>query len=325
MGTPERSERAVMLRQSVHDALARARDRHDGRLSRFLATIEPQAIREGLTKDDFYRAARLEQIDQLSLSKLSRLQDLLERAGYVEGVHDEGSELQRAILALSRITRAPEKFRRALPCSLFCLRNSYLVPGQINVSYVEITAEDLTLRYRETRAGSLGAASQRSVLTGTLLHHDDLDDVYYVIGLNEFRTSFAVEEATNVHANLVSLSILRQCHPDRFDAFVGIHLGVMPDNNPLFPAAPFASRVLLIETIRTLADASRCGLIQNHPAPDILAAPDWLPAERQLVKRYLSAGGLSNAPDGNYDLLVASTATPSRATPRRGRARPTTR
>lgn len=306
MGTAERSERAVALRQSVRDALDRAREAHDGRLSRFLLAIESLALREGLTKDDFYRAARAEQIDRLSLSKLSRLQDVLERAGYGEAVPEEGSQLQRAILALSRITRTPEKFRRSLPRTLFCLRNSYLVPGQVNVSFVEITAEDLSLRYRETRAGSLGQASQRAVLTGTLLHHDDLDDVYYVIGLNEFRTSFAVEEATNVHSNLVSLSILRQCRSDSFEAFHGIHLGVMPDNNPDFPAAPFASRVLLVETSQTLADASRRGLIQNHPAADILQRPAWLPGERRLLKRYLPDGGLSNAPARNYDLLVAS-------------------
>ena len=137
---------------------------------------------------------------------------------------------------------------------------------------------------------------------------------------SHFSGQKAVEEATSVHANLVSLSILRQCRPDGFDGFHGIHLGVMPDNNPDFPAAPFASKVLLVETAQSLADASRRGLIQNHPADGILTTPAWLPAERQRIKRHLPAGGLSNAADGNYDLLVASLRTPLR-TSRRNRAR----
>ncbi len=306
MGSPDKSERAALLRRSVHDALARARDRFDGRLSRFLLEVEVQADRAGLTKDDFYRAARADTVDQLSLSKLSRLQEVLEGAGLVESLPDEGSELQRAILALSRITRTPEKFRRSLPQTLFCLRRSYLTPGDVNVSFVEISAEDTTIRYRETRAGSLGAASQRAVLTGTILHHDDLDDVYYVIGLNEYRTSFAVEEATSVHANLVALSILRQRDPGSFDVFDGIHIGVMPDNNPDHPSAPYAARVVLIGTTMTLQEAARAGLIQNHPEATLESHAGWGAHERRLLRKYHPLDAVGNAPDGIYDLLVAS-------------------
>lgn len=297
----------------MQDALAKARDRFDGRLSRFLVHIDTAAQRAGLTKDDFYRAARAETVDQLSLSKLSRLQEVLERAGLVDALPEEGSELQRAILALSRITRTPERFRRALPRALFCLRRSYLVPGDVNVSYVEITAEDTTLRYRETRAGSLGAASQRAVLTGTILHHDDLDDVYYVIGLNEYRTSFAVEEATSVHANLVSLSILRQRDPESFDAFDGVHMGVLPDNNPAHPSAPYAARVVLFATGMTLAEAARAGLIQNHPADALAAHPGWGSRERRWLAKYHPLDAVANAPDGIFDLLVSSAPAKARA------------
>lgn len=316
MGTPERSERAAALRQSVQQALARARERHDGRLSRFILTVEPEAIREGLTKDDFYRAAREDQVMQLSVSKLSRLEDILERAGLVER-EEAGSELQRAILALSRITRAPEKFRRTLPKRMFCLRRSYLVPGTVNISFVEITAEDLTIRYEETRAGSLGAASQRAVLTGTVLHHDDQDDLYYVIGLNEFRTSFAVEATTSVHASLVALTILRQCAPDSFEAFQGIHLGVMPDNNPDHPSSPYSARLLLVDATQTLAEAAQQGLIQNHEEATLHAHPGWTRAEKRLLGRYLGEGALSNAPDPRYDLLVTGPARAARGTRRR--------
>lgn len=304
MGTPERSERATALRRSVQQALARARERHDGRLSRFILTVETEALREGLTKDDFYRAARADEGMPLSVSKLSRLEDILERAGLVER-EEAASELQRAILALSRITRAPEKFRRTLPKRMFCLRRSYLVPGTVNISFVEITAEDLTIRYEETRAGSLGAASQRAVLTGTVLHHDDQDDLYYVIGLNEFRTSFAVEASTSVHASLVALTILRQCTPETFEAFVGIHLGVMPDNNPDHPSSPYGARLLLIDASQTLAEAAHRGLIQNHAETTLAAHPGWQAGERRRLKRYLGPGTLSNAPDPRYDLLVA--------------------
>ncbi|MBI1394490.1 MAG: hypothetical protein GC151_00810 [Betaproteobacteria bacterium] len=305
MGTSERSERAAALRESVMQALAKARERHEGRLSRFLVTVEPDAIRAGLTKDDFYRAARPDLADQLSLSKLSRLQEILERAGVVEPTAEQGSELQRAILALSRITRTPERFRRTLPRRMFCLRRSYLVPRTVNVSFVEISAEDLTVRYQETRAGSLGAASQRAVLTGTVLHHDDLDDLYYVIGLNEFRTNFAVEEATSVHANLVALTILRQCERESFEAFEGIHLGVMPDNNPDHPSAPYAAKLLLVETEQSLPEAAHRGLIQNHAEDGLMTLAGWLPAERQRLARHLVPGCLSNDPDPAYDLLVA--------------------
>ncbi len=307
MGSPDQSERTRHLRRSVFEALNRARERHDGRLSRLLLAVEIPASREGLTKDDFYRAAREETLEQLSASKLSRLLTVLESAGFVEGQPDTSSGLQRAIGALSHVTRAPERFRRALPRSMFCLRRSYLAPHQVNVSFVEMTADDLTLRYRETRAGSLGAASQRAVLEGTILHHDDLDDVYYVIGLTEYRTSFAVEEATSVHANLVVLSILRQCDPSSFAAFRGIHLGVLPENNPRHHAAPYAARLLMIETARTLAQAAQAGLIQNHPVASVDAHPGWTAAERRLLRRH-SIEAVSNEPEPDYGLLIASSA-----------------
>lgn len=83
MGSTDRSERVVLLRRAVLDALEAARDRHGGRLSSAYEALEPHATREGLTRDDFYRAARRETVEKLSQSKLARLKVVLEQAGLV--------------------------------------------------------------------------------------------------------------------------------------------------------------------------------------------------------------------------------------------------
>lgn len=308
MGSPDRSERTLRLRTSVLEAMARARDQYHGRVSDFIVATAAQAARDGLTKDDFYRATNADSIDKLSGSKLSRMQALLERLGLAFPHGEPGSELQRAVFALSRTSQPAEAFRRALPRSYLCLRRSYLNVGQINVSFVEMLAEDTTIHYRETRAGSLGAASQRAVLEGTILYPDPLADLYYVIGLNQFRTNFAVEEATSVRANMVSLSILRRLNADTYEGFHGIHAGVTPDNNPDFPSAPYAAKLLLIETGMTLAAAARAGLVQSHAATQFPNLAGIGAAERQLLKRHFDPTRLANDADPTYGLLIVPAA-----------------
>jgi hypothetical protein len=313
LGTTDRSERVVLLRRTVLDALERARDQHDGRLSAAYESLEPHATREGLTRDDFYRAARRETVEKLSQSKLARLKAVLEQAGLVSGAAEPGAALVSAIEALSRKSLLPERLRRELPRTMLCLRRSYLVPGAVNVSHVEITFDDLVIHYRETRAGSLGAASQRSEIRGTVLHHEDVDGLLYVLGHNEFRTSFAVEETVSAHSNIVVLSVLRPCAPPSFAALEGIHVGVTPDNNPDCPDTPYAAVQVLIETSRTLSDAARAGLIQNHALADLLRTPAWNESERSLLRRTDATRRLATGLDSRYGLFMAAPPVPARA------------
>lgn len=307
MGTTDRSERVALLRRSVLDALERARDSHAGRLSAAYEALEPQATREGLTRDDFYRAARRETIEKLSQSKLARLRDVLEQAGFVAVASEPGAELVGAIEALSRASLMPERLRRELPRTMLCLRRSYLVPDAVNVSHVEITFDDLVIHYRETRAGSLGASSQRSEIRGTVLHHEDVEGLLYVVGHNEFRTSFAVEETVSARSNIVVLSVLRPCEPPSLSALEGIHVGVVPDNNPDFPDMPYAAAQVLVATSRSLTDAARAGLIQNHSASALLDGPAWNDAERVLLCRIDAVRRLAAGVDPRYGLFMVAT------------------
>lgn len=321
MGSPDRSERVLLLRRSVQDALERARDREEGRLSLVYERLEAHATREGLTRDDFYRASRRETADLLSQSKLSRLHAVLEAAGLVAPAADGGTDLTRAIESLSRTSLLPERLRRALPRQLLCFRHSYLVPDAINVSHVEITYDDLVIHYRETRAGSLGAASQRSEIRGTVLHHEDLADLFHVVGHNEVRTTFAVEEAVSSRANIVVLSVLRPCEPPSLAALEGVHVGVTPENNPDFPSAPYAARLVLVETGRTLADAAKSGLIQNHPVGDLADAPGWTAEERRRLRSLDVIARLGIGCDARYGLLVAGRHAPAAPAANRRRRR----
>ncbi len=306
LGSTDRSDRVVLLRRAVVDALDLARERHGGRLSVAYDALEPMATREGLTRDDFYRAARRETIEKLSQSKLSRLKAVLEAAGLVVQTEEPGAELVRAIEALSRTALTPERLRRELPRTMLCLRRSYLAPDSVNVAHVEITFDELVVHYRETRAGSLGAASQRSEIRGTLLYHEDVNDLLYVVGHNEVRTSFAVEDTVSSRSTIVVLSVLRPCLSSSLAALDGIHVGVMPDNNPDFPARPYAGAQVLIETSRALADAARAGLIQNHALGDLLRAPAWSKPELALLKRIDVAARLAAQPDPRYGLYVVA-------------------
>ncbi len=324
MGSTDRSERVIVLRRTVFEALERARERHDGRLSAAYEALEPQATREGLTRDDFYRAARRETVEKLSQSKLARLKAVLEGAGLVTDVTEPGAELVGAIEALSRTSLMPERLRRELPRSMFCLRRSYLVPDAVNVSHVEITFDDLVIHYRETRAGSLGASSQRSEIRGTVLHHEDVEGLLYVVGHNEFRTSFAVEETVSARSNIVVLSVLRPCEPPSLSALEGIHVGVIPDNNPDYPDLPYAAAQVLVETSRSLGEAARAGLIQNHSLNDLLRAPAWNEAERALLGRVDVIRRLAAGVDPRYGLFMV--AAPNAAAPRsKADAKPRTR
>jgi len=317
LGSNDRSERVILLRRAVLDALERARERHDGRLSAAYESLEPHATREGLTRDDFYRAARRETVEKLSQSKLARLKVVLEQAGLVTSAAEPGAELVGAIEALSRTSLMPERLRRDLPRKMLCLRRSYLVPGAVNVSHVEITFDDLVIHYRETRAGSLGAASQRSEIRGTVLHHEDIDGVLYVLGHNEFRTSFAVEEMVSTRSNIVVLSVLRPCNPPSLSALEGIHVGVTPENNPDHPDVPYAAPQVLIETSRTLAEAARAGLVQNHPVTDLLAAPAWNDTERALLRQIDVMRRLAGGTDPRYGLFMATPPSPARTSVKR--------
>lgn len=306
LGSSDRSERVILLRRAVLDALDRARERFDGRLSSAYEALEPHATREGLTRDDFYRAARRETVEKLSQSKLARLKAVLEEAGFVASAAEPGAELVGAIEALSRTSHMPERLRRDLPRTMLCLRRSYLVPGAVNVSHVEITFDDLVIHYRETRAGSLAAASQRSEIRGTVLHHEDVDGLLYVLGHNEFRTSFAVEETVSARSNIVVLSVLRPCAPPSLAALEGIHVGVTPDNNPDCPDTPYAAAQVLIETSRTLAESARAGLIQNHPMADLLSVPAWSDPERALLRRIDVLRRLAAGADTRYGLFMVT-------------------
>lgn len=317
MGSTDRSERVVLLRRAVLDALEAARERHGGRLSAAYEALEPHATREGLTRDDFYRAARRDTVEKLSQSKLARLKGVLEQAGLVARASDPGAELVGAIEALSRASRMPERLRRELPRTMLCLRRSYLVPDAVNVSYVEITYDDAVIHYRETRAGSLGAASQRSEIRGTVLHHEDLEGLLYVVGHNEFRTSFAVEETVSARSNIVVLSVLRPCEPPSLAAFEGIHVGVTPDNNPDRPDTPYAAAQVLIASSRTLGDAARAGLIQNHAVDGLMRISAWTEDERTALERLDVGRRLVATADPRYGLIMvsppASPARPKRA------------
>jgi len=317
MGSPDRSERVLLLRRSVHDALERAREREGGRLSAVYERLEPAATREGLTRDDFYRAGRRESVDKLSQSKLERLRAVLEAAGLVADAADPGAGLVQAIEALSRTALLPERLRRELPRRLLCLRRSHLVPGAVNVSHVEITYDDLVIHYRETRAGSLGSSSQRSEIRGTVLHHEDLADLLYVVGHNEFRTNFAVEEAVSTRSHIVVLSVLRPCEPPSLDALEGVHVGVTPENNSDHPAVPYASRVLLLKTDLALGEAARAGLIQNHAMDGLAKAPGWDDAMRRRLARLDVPARLSGHCDPRYGFMLAT----GSATPPTSRAR----
>lgn len=317
MGSPDRSERVLLLRRAVQDALERARDAAGGRLSTVVERLEPHATREGLTRDDFYRASRRETVDKLSQSKLSRLKAVLESAGLVTAQPGAGDGLVHAIESLSRSSMLPERLRRSLPRRMLCFRRSYLVPDAINVSHVEITYDDLVIHYRETRAGSLGSTSQRSEIRGTVLHHEELADLFHIVGHNEFRTSFAVEEAVSTRANIVVLSILRPCDPPSLAALEGVHLGVTPDNNADWPAVPYAAKVVLAETSRDLADAARAGLIQNHPLATITRVPGWSATERRQLDRLDLPSRLAGECDAKYGLMLAGPAARTRAAPGR--------
>lgn len=319
MGSPDRSERIVLLRRSVLDALERAREREGGRLSVVYEQLEPAATREGLTRDDFYRAGRRETVDKLSQSKLERLRAVLEAAGLVAETADAGAGLVHAIEALSRTALLPERLRRELPRRLLCFRRSYLVPGAVNVSHVEITYDDLVIHYRETRAGSLGSTSQRSEIRGTVLHHEDLADLLYVVGHNEFRTNFAVEEAVSTRSHIVVLSVLRPCEPPSLEALEGVHVGVTPDNNPDHPAMPYAARVVLVRTDLDLVDAARAGLIQNHPIDALIDAPGWDDATRRRLVHLDVPVRLSGGCDPQYGLMLATGASAPSPRSRTGR------
>lgn len=313
MGSTDRSERIVLLRRAVLDGLEAARDRHGGRLSAAYEALEPQATREGLTRDDFYRAARRETVEKLSQSKLARLNAVLEQAGLVASAAEPGAELVGAIEALSRASLMPERLRRELPRTMLCFRRSYLVPAAVNVSHVEITCDDAVIHYRETRAGSLGAASQRSEIRGTVLHHEDVEGLLYVVGHNEFRTSFAVEETVSARSNIVVLSVLRPCEPPSLSAFEGIHVGVTPDNNPDRPDTPYAAAQVLVSSSRTLSESARAGLIQNHPLEDLLRGPAWTQDERATLERLDVERRLAATTDPRYGLyMVSPPASPAR-------------
>lgn len=302
-----------LLRRTVLDALEAARDRHGGRLSSAYEVLEPHATREGLTRDDFYRAARRGTVEKLSQSKLARLKAVLEQAGLVVRSAVPGAELVGAIEALSRTSLMPERLRRELPRTMLCFRRSYLIPDAVNVSHVEITHDDTVIHYRETRAGSLGAASQRSEIRGTVLHHEDVEGLLYVVGHNEFRTNFAVEETVTTRSNIVVLSVLRPCEPPSLAAFEGIHVGVTPDNNPDRPDRPYAAAQVLIASSRTLVEAARAGLIQNHLLADLPRRPVWADEERAALKRLDVVRRLAAAADPRYGLfMVAPAASPPR-------------
>lgn len=318
MGSTDRSERVLLLRRAVFEALAQARDRHGGRLSSAYEALESRATREGLTRDDFYRAARRETVEKLSQSKLARLKAVLEQAGLVKAVAEPGAELVGAIEALSRTSLMPERLRRELPRAMLCFRRSYLVPDAVNVSHVEITYDDMVIHYRETRAGSLGAASQRSEIRGTVLHREDVDGLLYVVGHNEFRTSFAVEETVSARSNIVVLSVLQPCEPPSLSAFEGLHVGVTPDNHPDRPDTPYAAAQVLVESSRTLLEAARAGLIQNHGLADLLRVPPWNEAERTLLRRLDVARRLAAAADPRYGLYMVSPATAAPSRVKRG-------
>lgn len=313
MGTADRSEHTERLRAQVLDALGQARERHHGRLSRFIVKAAAQAARTGLTKDDFYRAAQPEKIGQLSASKLARLLALLAKTGFTPAGVEPGAALRGAVLALSRTSHPPDTFRDTLPRAWFCLRRSYLAPRQVNVSYVEMAADETAIRYRETRAGSSGANSQRAVVEGALSMPDADEEIYYVVGLTEFRTSLAVEATTSVRANQVSLSVLRPCRAGSSAALHGIHAGVLPDNNPDFPLTPYAARLLLIETTLTLAQAAQRGLVQNHPAADVPRLKGWGAGERALLKLHYGPCLQRNTLDPRYGLLISGGAGDERA------------
>jgi hypothetical protein len=317
LGSTDRSERIVLLRRAVFDALQAARDRHGGKLSSAYEALEPHATRGGLTRDDFYRAARRETVEKLSQSKLARLKAVLEQAGLVRSPAEPGAEFVGAIEALSRAALMPERLRRELPRTMLCLRRSYLVPDAVNVSHVEITYDDTVIHYRETRAGSLGAASQRSEIRGTVLHHEDVEGLLYVVGHNEFRTNFAVEETVSTRSNIVVLSVLRPSEPPSLAAFEGIHVGVTPDNNPDRPDTPYAAAQVLVASSRTLTESARAGLIQNHPLEGLLRGPAWTKDERAALERLDVERRLAAAADPRYGLFMvsppASPARPKRA------------
>jgi hypothetical protein len=321
MGSPDRSERVVLLRRSVLDALERAREREGGRLSAVYEQLEPAATREGLTRDDFYRAGRRETVDKLSQSKLERLRAVLEAAGLVVDAADAGAGLVQAIESLSRTALLPERLRRELPRRLLCFRRSYLVPDAVNVSHVEITYDDLVIHYRETRAGSLGSTSQRSEIRGTVLHHEDLADLLYVVGHNEYRTNFAVEEAVSTRSHIVVLSVLRPCEPPSLDALEGVHVGVTPENNADHPAVPYAARVLLVRTDLELGAAARAGLIQNHPIASLPHGPGWDDATRERLIRLDVPARLAGAADPHYGLMFAQGGTTPPSPPAQPRRR----
>lgn len=307
----------LLLRRNVQDALERARDAAGGRLSTVVEQLEPHATREGLTRDDFYRASRRDTVDKLSQSKLSRLMAVLEAAGLAKVRVDAGDGLVRAIESLSRTSMLPERLRRSLPRRMLCFRRSYLVPDAINVSHVEITYDDLVIHYRETRAGSLGSTSQRSEIRGTVLHHEEHADLFHVVGHNEFRTSFAVEEAVSTRANIVVLSVLRPCEPPSLATLEGVHVGVTPDNNPDWPGMPYAAKVVLAETQRDLPEAARAGLIQNHPVATLAKSPGWSAAERKQIGRLDLPARLAAECDPRYGLMLAGASPASSRAPRR--------
>ena len=307
MGTPDRSERLIRLRRLVLDAMERARDHSGGRLSDVFARFADAADVDGLTRDDFYRAARADTVEKLSQSKLSRLAAILDAGGFVEREEGPTAALVRALESLSRTSHLPERLLAALPHRMLCLRRSYLAPDAVNVSHVEITREDVELHYRETRAGSLGSSSQRSEIRGSVLWNEEVENVLYVIGHNEFRTNFAVEEAVSMRTQIVVLSVLSPVRPPSFAALAGVHVGLTPDNNPDLPGVPYAATQVFIETERTLAEAAQAQLIQNHPLGGILKASAWTDAERRLLKDADALGRLKSGIDPRYGLLAVPT------------------
>lgn len=293
------------MRVQVQQAIARARDRVGGRLSDLFQQLAAEADAAGLTRDDFYRAARPESVDKLSGSKLGRLVELLDRAGY--GVREEGATaaLVRALEALSGTAHVPAQRLAALPRRLLCLRRSYLLPDMVNVSYVEISHEQGELRWHETRAGSVGATSQRSEIRGSVLWGEDAEPVLYVIGHNEFRTSFAVQETVSTRSRILVLSVLAPVDGEGFDVLAGVHAGVIPDNNPDLPGVPYTAAQVLVRTERSLAEAAAADLIRNHPVEGFLASAPWTTEERRLLQRANAPARLLAGLDPRYGVLTA--------------------
>jgi hypothetical protein len=300
---PERLRLRDLCRQVIAEQL-----RVHGSMPEFFRTLKARAQDLRIIEKDFYKVRSDSGL--LSYRKLTRLAQLFEEAGLLPDAPAQKNEMLAAIDSLSKISPPPETFLRGLPRRMLCFRRSYLTPNAINVSFVEITRDDLVIHYDETRVGTLADRLQNSQVKGTLVHRDGK---VYVLGLNEFRTQAGIDRREESRSDILVLSILDPV-PDSIWVYSGLHLGVTPGDNAAHPLRPYASPVFMIETALTRDAAKAHSLVRNYADAAQPSLENDLACDPELLgrfRRYRVAEAISGSVDKVYGLLLGPAVAPA--------------